>query len=480
MSSKARGSALSAPSDQMIEVAERSDAWPLGAGTGRMIDSALYVLILLLFLIGPQPFRDNADQGLNQSGSGGYLVVQLSFAAASLICAAYALLRRPAALLTLLRPSLFLLAGWIALSFLWSTDGANTLKRVIFAMIVLQLAATSMVLPRSIQHLSRLLGGICLFVLVVCYFGVVAIPHLAIHQTSDVIEPHLAGLWRGVFSHKNTATPTMVVFAFIGLFVARTTSRAMGWTIIALSGGFLLGAGGKTAIALAIPTLLLVELSLRARSEVVRWCLLIGPVAILNLFTVGSVIFPPVAAFNKAYQPDPSFTGRTEIWEFAVHSIAQRPWTGWGFGAFWRSDRLLRDEAVEFEDTYVHPEDTPAWVKLASHAHNGLLDSVVNLGYVGLGCVLLWVIVAPMRDIRRILKRSPPEEDGSSNLIRLHCRIWLFAMALSALEDIVFARADPMWFFMASAMFGLRLLSHFQPRAADAPEPSAASRQTTG
>ena len=31
-----------------------------------------------------------------------------------------------------------------------------------------------------------------------------------------------------------------------------------------------------------------------------------------------------------------TLTGRTRIWQMSLDNIAQRPWLGYGFGAFWR------------------------------------------------------------------------------------------------------------------------------------------------
>ena len=37
---------------------------------------------------------------------------------------------------------------------------------------------------------------------------------------------------------------------------------------------------------------------------------------------------------------DTSFTGRTDIWTFAVQALQLRPWTGYGFAAFWGSGSI--------------------------------------------------------------------------------------------------------------------------------------------
>ena len=52
----------------------------------------------------------------------------------------------------------------------------------------------------------------------------VCCPTMAIH-TANSAEPEHAGLWRGLFAHKNLAGPVMACFSFAGLYLMRR-----GWT----------------------------------------------------------------------------------------------------------------------------------------------------------------------------------------------------------------------------------------------------------
>jgi hypothetical protein len=47
---------------------------------------------------------------------------------------------------------------------------------------------------------------------VLSYLGVLLVPHLAVHQASDLGEPELAGAWRGIYGHKNIAAGVTAVF----------------------------------------------------------------------------------------------------------------------------------------------------------------------------------------------------------------------------------------------------------------------------
>ncbi len=62
---------------------------------------------------------------------------------------------------------------------------------------------------------------------------------------------------------------------------------------------------------------------------------------IIGALTIGSV---EVAALNTLVgrlMPDPTFTGRNVIWQFALNHIAARPIFGFGYEAFWQTKELV-------------------------------------------------------------------------------------------------------------------------------------------
>lgn len=74
---------------------------------------------------------------------------------------------------------------------------------------------------------------------------------------------------------------------------------------------------------------------------------------------------------------DATLTGRTDIWVALANNIEQKPWLGYGYGAFWA------------------PESVPGnWVREALQwdaptAHNGWIEVTIALGFVGLALLLL-------------------------------------------------------------------------------------------
>lgn len=71
----------------------------------------------------------------------------------------------------------------------------------------------------------------------------------------------------------------------------------------------------------------------------------------------------------KALGKDPTLTGRTDIWEALFRKVDERPWTGYGYNAFWGRD-----------------SEPAAWIRHQTgwsvpSAHNGWIDLLIQLGW---------------------------------------------------------------------------------------------------
>ncbi|MGH8733945.1 MAG: O-antigen ligase family protein, partial [Burkholderiales bacterium] len=270
----------------------------------------------------------------------------------------------------------------------------------------------------------------------------------SIHQATDLVEPTLAGNWRGVFGHKNGAGAAMVLLIFIGIFVARVSPRALGIAIVALAAFFLIFTQAKSPLGLLLPVLLMAYLVVHLRSPALLTMLVVGTPLAINLLTIGTVSFPAVEEFLAGFMSDTSYTGRDEIWEFTLSHIAQRPITGFGFQAFWGTPELVVDGNIR-----------ESWGYRASDAHNGYLNIAVMTGVVGLVFALVWIIVQPLADvIRNDASRTDP-------LTLLFVQIWLFGIVLSAFESTFFSGGSCLWAMMVVSIVGLRYLATMPLRA---------------
>jgi O-antigen ligase len=329
-----------------------------------------------------------------------------------------------------------------------STDPAVSVKR--FALTAAAAAVASMMffLPRSQSEMARWFSVAVLGLLATCYLGILFAPNLSIHLATDLQEPLLAGDWRGVFGHKNVAAAVMAMMLFLGIYIASSGLTIAGLASAAMATIFLINAGGKSTLVLCVVTFALSSLAAIVRSFWLRAIMLLSPLLLLNMLSVGTVMSDRLAAIAAAMPFDTSFTGRTEIWIFALQSLQPRLVFGYGFAAFWGTG-ASRITLPGME-----------WAATVAHSHNGYLDTALAMGLPGLVLLIVVLVIGPLRDFH-LADRS--ESNGPLTMALL--RIWLFGVYLASFESFFLDRADPIWFTFLMAVFGLHYLARFRTAA---------------
>ena len=413
----------------------------------QMLRGALFIAVFLLIWISLEPFGNLGDATKIDVAAGRGLTYAL-FGLLAMLSLALVMWRHAEALRSFISTPYILFGCWMCINLLMSRDPSASMLRFTLTASVFVVAATVLLLPETTRELNAWLGVAVLTFLIVCYLGVLMTPELAIHQATDAAEHHLAGDWRGVFLHKNSASAVMAMLIFIGIYLTRSGAMVVGPLITVLSVVFLFFAGGKSSTGLCIITLVIVELVVAVRSYWLRALLCFLPLLGLNLLGVGTVISPSLHALSGLMPFDTSFTGRDEVWGFAFESIAQRPILGWGYLAFWGAS-FLRD--------VVPGGAVNDWVVIASHSHNAYLDSALALGIPGLLLLIVILVVAPLRNYHRAAERG-----GATPLANMFLRMWLFGIYLGSLESFFLERTDPIWFTFLVAVIGLHYLSRFR------------------
>ncbi|MEO8136637.1 MAG: O-antigen ligase [Betaproteobacteria bacterium] len=412
-----------------------------------LVRGATFVGALLLAWISLRPFADLGIPQFEDSTSGNEVPTYLAFGCLGALALTLALRESWRGLSTLLTPAFTMLGGWIVISVVLSQDPDTSVRRFALTVCVIAVAAAIMLLPKSQNELMRWFSVAALALLAACYLGVLLAPNVSIHLITDIQEPQLAGDWRGVFGHKNITAGVMAMLVFIGVYIVRSGAWLSGLVTILLSLIFLLNTAGKSALALTLVVLALSLALALVRSFWLRGCMLLTPLLMLNLFSVGTVMFDSVADLARKLPFDTSYTGRADIWRFAVQSLRLRLATGYGFSAFWGTD-VIRNLPASAE-----------WAEYASHSHNGYLDTALATGLPGLALLVMALVIGPLRNFQTA------ERGGNGGpLLLLLLQIWLFGLYLSSLESFFLDRADPLWFTFLLAVFGLHYLARFRLR----------------
>lgn len=299
-------------------------------------------------------------------------------------------------LLRAVNPFLLMFVGLVALSILWSIEPNITLRRLIrVATIVLDSLAFAL-LARDAASLQRILRPIFLAMLIASVLFVMAAPELAIEQANQT---ELVGAWHGVATQKNglgSLAAIGLVF-WLHAWLSKESRPLLGLIGIGVSALCLVRSRSSTSIMAGVFASVLLLMLLRSPRGLRRYLpylialfvviLLTYSLAVLNLIPGSGILLSPITAITGK---DQTFSGRTAIWEIINQHIALHPLLGTGYGAYWvdipnsPSQQMLRQ-------LYFYPTE----------AHNGYLDVINDLGYVG-AAILIGYLVRYVRQSLRV------------------------------------------------------------------------------
>ncbi len=401
-------------------------------------------LIMTILLVSFRPFQPG---GAGNILEGGDILNQLGFSAvgaASLLLMLSVVDRR--VLLAFLSPWWAIMMLFVLLSVQHSLNPTAAVRAILFMMMGIIGILAVLSLNTGADGFSKVLLATGTTILVLSYAGIFLLPDVARHTVFSE-EPEHAGLWRGIYSHKNLAGPVMAGISFIGLYLFRRGMRIQGLLIGIAGLIFLANTGSKTSALLAPMVVLLVAgpglFGMRGLASVGVF----STICIFAMATIGSVLFKPLHDLREAIAPGTTYTGRTELWKFAVENLSTRPFTGFGFESFWFTPMVYFGEKnIELE-----------WdVRGAVHGHNGYLDIALTMGIPALLAAMIALIIMPLIDYAQVQR-------SRENVLMadLFLMIFTFSALNSFLESFFFRRADPVWLLFVMAVFGLRMVARF-------------------
>jgi O-antigen ligase len=289
-------------------------------------------------------------------------------------------LRRPWGLL--LRPSGLALTVFIALVFAsitWSIEPELTLRRAV-AQAGTLLGALYLA-SFGWRDVVRLVAWALLGMAGASAVLALAPPHLGVMQEIHV------GAWSGLWGEKNRYAATMalgVVACFAASFHSPTPRR---WQAAAAALVVMVVLAKSATSFLAVLLAGAVALTLFAwrRGPIAAVLTALGALAAATAGMILALVAPEVVT-NLAGR-EANFTGRTGIWESVLYRVAERPWTGYGYSAFWEA-----------------PDGPSGWIEneigfKAETAHNAWLETILQLGLVGVALIGVLIALSIVRSI---------------------------------------------------------------------------------
>jgi exopolysaccharide production protein ExoQ len=234
--------------------------------------------------------------------------------------------------------------------------------------------------------------------------------------------------YQGYFTGKNLLGEFAAIAVLLSVHEMLQSGgrRGLGFVIGVAALVLLFMSNSKTALGLV-----LIAPILAALTQMIARSARISPAVVVAAMLLAYIVFCQALGFSTdriAYllTGDSSFTGRTTIWAFAESEIPRHPLLGWGYQSFW----LVGADAPSLTDAI-------GWVKFMPNSHNGYYDTILELGYVGLAFLLVF-LTTTVHVIGRVM-----EHDSKRAWILLS--IVLFIMIYNFIETLWLRAFDVSW-----------------------------------
>jgi exopolysaccharide production protein ExoQ len=302
----------------------------------------------------------------------------------------------------------------IGMAFAWAPFSYNPIgtiqaANVFFTVSMFGLAMVARLGPReSLRLIIRTMVLGC----ALSFYWVIAYPQEAVHQASDAFQFQHAGLWRGIFSHKQGlgvfSGLTLGLLLFYG-------SIAFPWLIFRLAAiacalRCLIGTKSTTGqlVAIITPLILYTMYWITCSSPEVRK----GKVAFLPAAGITVLMCFLFGAFDwipEMFGKSTDMTGRADIWPLVIdnfnHSTAA--FFGGGFGTGFAA--TLSDFSVD----------------------NGYIDKLIEFGYIGVPIIFgtfVWIFSSGAS-----LIITTSKEDAAVNVFPVS--IWFIILFINVSES---------------------------------------------
>ncbi|HYX19032.1 MAG TPA: O-antigen ligase [Nostoc sp.] len=260
-------------------------------------------------------------------------------------------------------PLQFLLLAIVIFSLLWSEDLSSSLTymrgliRIYFLGIYLAMRYS---LREQLRLIAWALGTAALLSMLFSAF----LPDYS-HKS-----PELLNMWSGIYGHKNELGYMMAWSAGVFLHLALSSYRYrwLMWALCGISICLIILSRSTTSLTILLTMILVLPFYKFFKKTNYKLQVIMITSALMILIIFSILLVNNAETLVGTSGKDLTFNGRSDLWELVTSKILERPWLGYGYSAFWTSNA-----ASKLRATY-------EW---ASNAHNGFLELLLELGFLG-------------------------------------------------------------------------------------------------
>lgn len=238
----------------------------------------------------------------------------------------------------------------------------------------------------SLRDIVILIAQSLGIIAILSFIAAVAIPDLGINEVLQSDPGGVPG-WKGLLSDKNTLGIDMATAAATMLYLCLspgcTRRQKILWAagmLLSLAELYLSQSRTSWFAGFVGIVACFVVRSMYRRPAVgllaLSWVLLLGVPAFF-------LIVRDLSLLTSLVGKDATLTGRVDLWQLVLPYGDRRPFLGYGYGAFWIADSPMTQEIWRILNSYQPP-----------HAHNGWIETYLELGLVG--CSVVGLQIAQM------------------------------------------------------------------------------------
>jgi exopolysaccharide production protein ExoQ len=322
-----------------------------------------------------------------------------------------------------------LLLGWCVLSVAWAQEPAISIRRIVVFFFMMTCAAGAAALWSHTQS--------------VMFISLSGAAHLTIGALYEIATGRFAP-WNSDYRFAGTLEWNVqgfccLLLALSSLAASDSDSRYKAvFRSLALYGlAFLILTKSRSSMVGAAAGLLVYYLLTRSLAKKTFAMMAFAISALLLCLSEG--LNSSIAFLTRNAEGASDLTGRIPLWKLAATFVNRKPMTGYGYQGFWTVAN------VDYFSSELH------WT--ISAVHNGYLETVLTLGYIGLCLHVLALIFGVSNGCSNFkMTRSP--------IFALAAAIFAVLVVVGWLEVVVLWKPSPYNFGIALLLWTLCLQKH--------------------